>query len=205
MTGAGDVEHGASVLELADPLAEFLGSVPAGTPFRYEYGDAVKLCGHSCPMVASAWRMTERALALLYPGERPTRGGIGITVGGSADDGAAGPRSQVFGLVTGAASETGFRGLLGRWPRQGLLRFDRSLGQRVRFSRVDTGAAVEVWYEPLPGLDSTDLRPMLQAAVCTDRHFRETWRATVERILTARITDIVQARTVDSGPTPAVG
>ena len=41
-------------LRLRDPLAEFLGAIEDGV-VEYTYVDAVKLAGHSCPTVASAY------------------------------------------------------------------------------------------------------------------------------------------------------
>ena len=58
-------------IQLYDPLAQFLGATPDGV-LEYHYADAVKLCGHSCPTVASAWLMVIKALAALYsPDELP--------------------------------------------------------------------------------------------------------------------------------------
>jgi hypothetical protein len=135
-----------SVLELADPLAEVLGALPPGGRFRYQYDDVVKLAGHSCPTVAGAWLMTCAALGALYSEETPVRGQIEVTLGGPPDDPGLGPMAQVFSLVTGAAGESGFAGLGGRYRRRGLLGFDPGLVGAVRFRRLDSGAAVEVRY-----------------------------------------------------------
>ena len=48
-------------IRLYDPLAQFLGATPTGI-MEYRYADAVRLCGHSCPTVASAWLMGIKAL-----------------------------------------------------------------------------------------------------------------------------------------------
>ena len=42
-------------LRVFDPLADFLGAAQDGV-FEYVYADVVKLAGHSCPTVASAFR-----------------------------------------------------------------------------------------------------------------------------------------------------
>ncbi len=52
----------APVIRMRDPLAEFLGAA-AGGLIDYRYEDAVRLAGHSCPTVASAFLMTRAALA----------------------------------------------------------------------------------------------------------------------------------------------
>jgi hypothetical protein len=51
-------------LRMHDPLAQFLGASDDGM-IEYGYGDAVKLAGHSCPTVASAYGLTRLALRAL--------------------------------------------------------------------------------------------------------------------------------------------
>ena len=94
-------------IQLYDPLAQFLGATPDGV-LEYRYVDAVKLCGHSCPTVASAWLMVIKALAALYsPDELPERGNIEISMSGERDAGVTGVIASVAQLITGAAPETG--------------------------------------------------------------------------------------------------
>jgi hypothetical protein len=179
----------APVLELGDPLAEALGGLAHGATFRYTFADAVKLCGHSCPTVAGAWLMAARALAALYPGATPERGQIEVTVGGERDDGSSGPIALVLGLVTGAAPDTGFGGLMGKWRRKDLLHFEPGLAGRVRFRRVDTGVTVETAYDPghvppdpdLPGLLTATLTG--QASPDDRRRLAELWQSRVAAIL----------------------
>ena len=47
----------APVVRVRDPLAAFLGAARDGV-LEYRYADAVKLAGHSCPTVASAFLMS---------------------------------------------------------------------------------------------------------------------------------------------------
>lgn len=183
--------EGVPSIELADPLAEALGWLRPGERFRYTFEDAVKLSGHACPTVAGAFLMTIAALGALYPGEVPVRGQIEATVGGTPDDGSAGPISQVIGLVTGAAPATGFGGLMGRWRRKNLLHFDPSLAGRVRFRRADTRAAVEVSYDPSPVPPAPEMSLYLAAVVSghATQHerarFGELWQARVAEILSS--------------------
>ena len=187
-------------IELSDPLASFLGALPPGGTFRYSYDDAVKLSGHSCPTVAGAWLMTVAALRELYPNAIPARGDIEVTVGGAPDGNSTGPMSQVFALLTGAAGETGFAGLGGRFRRRGLLRFDPSLGGRIRFRRVDTGDAVEVLYEPGRVPASAELRQVMARALDQDAtpdeeaRFAELWMARVREIVSGDPARVVQVR-----------
>ncbi|MCC6848662.1 MAG: hypothetical protein IT294_09185 [Deltaproteobacteria bacterium] len=196
----------APTVALRDPLAEFLGALRPGGTFRYGYEDAVKLCGHSCPTIARAYLMTVVALGRLYPGDTPVRGDIEVTVGGERDDGGSGPMALVVGLLTGAAPETGFGGLMGRWRRKDLLRFDARLAGRMRFRRTDTGAAVEVACDtglvpPSPELP-TLMRAALggQASAEEHRRFATLWQDRVERMVTGDPTRIVQVFDLDPVP-----
>lgn len=130
-------------ITVVDPLAEFLGAAADGR-LEYRYVDVVKAAGHSCPTVAGAWLMTRKALGLLYPDSLPRRGEIRVELRRALDDGVAGVVGAVAGLVTGAANEGGFKGIGGRFGRQGLLRFGVPMAGDIRFSRLDTGRAVEL-------------------------------------------------------------
>lgn len=130
-----------------DPLAAMLGAADGGR-LEYHYIDAVKLAGHSCPTVAGAWLMTRKALATLYPDSVPQRGGVRVEMRQAIGDGVTGVIANVIGLVTGAAAEGGFKGLAGRYGRQNLLRFGVTMTGEVRFTRLDTGAAIELVHQP---------------------------------------------------------
>ena len=96
---------------MRDPLIEILGQTDKPIPYFYE--DAVKIAGHSCIVVASAWMMTRLALEQLYPdGEVPVRGQIKIEMPGAEDEWNLGVYSEVMSYVTGAASKYGFSGSL---------------------------------------------------------------------------------------------
>ncbi len=112
-------------ISLRDPLAQFLGASKSGM-ITYAYVDAVRLAGHSCPTVAGAYLMVRRGLQLPYDSEMPERGGIEAYLRGPCDQGTAGVVAAVVTLVTGAAPETGFRGIgsRGRFARRDLLHFD---------------------------------------------------------------------------------
>jgi hypothetical protein len=127
---------------MRDPLAAFLG-VPGADTLEYSYLDAVKLAGHSCPTVAAAYLATSRALAALYPGEVPERGAIRVELRGRVEEGVTGVVASVAGFITGAAGEGGFKGIAGRFERRGLLVFDAPIAADLRFTRLDTGRAVE--------------------------------------------------------------
>jgi hypothetical protein len=130
-----------------DELAETLGAAQGGL-IEYRYLDAVKLAGHSCPTVAGAWLMTRAALAPLYPGQMPKRGGVRVAMREPQDAGVVGVIASVASLVTGAAGGGGFQGLAGRHARRDLLTYGVPMRGEMRVTRVDTGQSVEVSHHP---------------------------------------------------------
>ena len=91
-------------ITLRDPLAELLGSAGGGL-LSYGYADAVRLAGHSCPTVASAYWLGVRALKALYGDELPTRGHIQVSLREPLETGTTGVVASVLGLLTGAAAK----------------------------------------------------------------------------------------------------
>ena len=130
-------------ITVRDPLARFLGAAEDGV-LEYTYADVVKLAGHSCPTVASAWLMTRAALRALYPETLPERGGIRVELRGDRIEGTTGVVANVASYLTGATHDTGFKGIGGRFDRRNLLFFDVDIPGQMRFTRVDTGAAAAV-------------------------------------------------------------
>lgn len=171
-----------------DPLAELLGATEGGR-IEYRYVDAVALAGHSCPTVASAWLMTAKALAALYPDSLPERGAIRVELRGAQQEGTEGAAAAIAGLLTGAAGAGGFSGIAGRHSRRDLLSFGASIRGRMRFTRVDTGRAVEVDYHP----ERVPMPPWIRSLVAdaiapgadaqARRALGRTWQAWTKEIL----------------------
>ena len=130
-------------IAVRDPLARFLGAATEGV-IEYGYADVVKLAGHSCPTVASAYLMTRAALNALYPDTLPVRGEIRVELHDGRTAGTTGVVANVVSLLTGATQDTGFKGIGGRFDRRNLLHFDAGIDAQLRFTRVDSGAAVAV-------------------------------------------------------------
>jgi hypothetical protein len=177
-------------IRLREPLAALLGAFQGEDEIlEFKFTDAVRAAGHACPTVSGAFLSCQAALDALYPGEVPLRGGIAITVYGEPDEGALGVMAQVFTFITGAASETGFKGLGGRFRRKDLLRYEKAEPGReepcFRFDRLDTGAAVLArfypWLIPLPEESGKRLAALMGPVVAgeasdEDRHeFQELW------------------------------
>lgn len=173
---------------LRDPLAELLGAA-AGGLISYRFADAVRLAGHSCPTVAGAWLMTTRALRALYGDAVPERGAVSVAFAENQSAGVAGVIASVATLLTGAAGVGGFKGLGGRFSRRDLLSFDADGVDNIRFTRRDSGAAVEVGLDlsPVPGDPRLGaLLPALlsgRASADEARLFGELWQDRVRRIL----------------------
>jgi len=177
-------------IALHDPLARLLGASDDGL-IEYGYEDAVRLAGHSCPTVAGAWLMTVRALRALYPDTPPQRGDIDVTFADGATSGVTGVIANVVGLVTGATTDTGFKGLAGQHDRRDLMHFQGDVPGEIVFARRDTGDRVAVSFsaQGVPG--SPAAMPMLQkilaggASDTEKQEFAHLWQDRVRRILEA--------------------
>lgn len=180
----------APTITLRDPLAAFLGLSKSGV-ISYAYADAVKLAGHSCPIVAGAYLMVRRGLSRLYGDELPERGNVKVYLRAPRDEGTTGVIAAVATLLTGAASETGFSGIGAsrRFTRRDLLRFDAAFEGIMALRRNDNGRGV------ILDLDMTivPFAPEMQALlprVMTEQadedeqeRFAALWQARVEQML----------------------
>lgn len=175
-------------ITLRDPLAELLGSVSGGL-LSYGYADAVRLAGHSCPTVASAYWLGVRALKALYGDEIPTRGQVQVGLRDPLEAGTTGVVASVLGLLTGAAAGGGFAGIGGQFVRRGLLQFNVDIETELRLTRTDTGQAVlaQAHAQRVPS-DPKTMRLMQlclsgQATDVQRTEFGRLWQQRVRRIL----------------------
>lgn len=181
-------------LRVHDPLAELLGA-PADGLIDYHFADAVRLAGHACPTVASAWLLTVRALKVLYGQRLPERGRIAVALPERLEQGVAGVIGSVVGLLTGAAGNGGFKGLGGRHGRRDLLRYGVADVAGIAFTRLDSGRAVDcrlkldcVAGDPaLPALLGAVLDGSADAA--QRRQFAAAWQDRVRRLLVEHADD----------------
>ena len=139
-------------IKLQDNLSAFLGSLEGGI-VEFSYLDVVKAAGHSCPTVAGAYLVALEGLKALYKDETPIRGEIFVSFKETAAEGVAGVIGNVITQITGATTTSGFKGIGGKFARHGLMEFEAGTKASVRFKRLDTGATVEVTYDPseIPG------------------------------------------------------
>ena len=56
-------------IAMRDPLSSILGAIDDDEPIYYRYQDCIKLAGHACPSVSTAFQMTKLALKELYNGD----------------------------------------------------------------------------------------------------------------------------------------
>lgn len=175
-------------IRLHDPLADFLGACDGGI-IEYAYPDAVRLAGHSCPTVAGAYWLTHQALRALYGEALPERGGVRVAFRESRTAGVTGVIANVVSLLTGATTDTGFKGLAGRFDRRGVLDFDARQPLDLRFTRLDTGAAVDAVAHLREVPADPRMAPLMQACLAGHaspaeaRQFGELWQARVRRVL----------------------
>jgi hypothetical protein len=173
---------------LNDPLANFLGATEGGM-LEYRYIDAVKLAGHSCPTVAAAYWMTYMALQAMYPEQMPERGNIRIEFSRAGNEGTTGVVANVVGMITGAAADSGFKGLSGMFDRRNKMLFDVEMQTEIRFTRLDTHASVvtAVDMHPLPaapGLMKLMSRYLNGTSSEDEKsEFRQLWQARVKSLL----------------------
>lgn len=178
-------------IRMKDPLSYILGAMDDGEEMVFSYVDAVKMAGHSCAAVSGAYKVTLEALKRLYGEDTPVRGDVKVTIKGKPTDLAYGPMSQVISLITGAASETGFHGLGGRYGRYNLLSFDEDNFEfnTFIFERSDTGKKVKVVYNPQalpenPRMGEVAGATMSGSATEAEREeFFSLWQGKVKKIL----------------------
>ena len=185
-----------------DPLADILGTFEDGK-IIFKYIQIVKAAGHSCPTVAGAYAMTYHALKALYGDELPVRGNIKVEFKEALEDGVAGVIANVISNITGATSKSGFKGLGGKFARHSLMFFNAPINSSVRFTRVDTGKSVDVFYDPsiVPGNPKQQelMQKIMQGMATPEekKEFGKLWQQRVEKILCEKLDEVVRVEAVE--------
>lgn len=123
------------------------------------------------------------------PERLPERGGIRVEFQQGTRSGSTGVVAAVVQLLTGAAGSSGFKGLHGRFNRAGLIRFSPDLLLMLRFTRLDTGDAVDASADLALVPADPALEPLLdkgvqgRASVEERRAFGEAWQRRVKQLL----------------------
>ena len=177
------------VIELHDPLGEFLGAFTQGK-LEISYYDCAKLAGHSCPTVASAFLMASSGLKALFPHSTPTRSQIRVEMKAAKEEGVTGVIATVVSYIVGAGDEGGFKGIGKVFGRNNLLSFGHSdIVGTLRLIRLDTAEAVTVSVDTKQVPGSPDMMPLMQKALqgrATEEEkaqFQTLWQSRVEAML----------------------
>lgn len=175
-------------IKLQDDLASFLGVFDEGI-IEFSYVDLVKTAGHSCPTVLGAYLMTSEALKVLYKDVLPKRGQIEVSFNEKQTQGVTGVIANVISNITGACSDYGFKGIMGNFNRNELLKFEENLGEvTIRFKRLDTQKVVNVLYNAsiVPSDPNTPIlmQKIIQGLASKEekKEFGELWQKRVELI-----------------------
>lgn len=149
--------------------------------------------------------MTRTALRHLYPDTVPVRGEIAVALREPLHEGVAGVQGSVISLIVGAGGTGGFKGLAGRFVRHGLLRYAVPQTGQVRFSRVDTGAWLELAWNQDVVPRPAGLKELMRKALmpecdqATHLAFAREWQEWVRRILLDHADDASLAQVVKLG------
>lgn len=192
-------------IRLHDGLAQLLGACDDGI-VDYHYADAVRLAGHSCPTVASAWLMARAAINALYPDTIAERGGMRVRMAAPENVGVTGVIAQIFTLITGAAAANGFHGIGGRFERAGLLEYGHdSEATEVIVTRLDKATSVRVVADlssiaPHPAMRELAGAVLQNAATAEQqRAFGVAWQDRVKRLLLEHADDAAVIKLVKLG------
>ena len=175
-------------ISLQDPLSNFLGAFVDGK-LEITYLDCVKLAGHSCPTVAGAYLMALKGLKSLYPDTLPQRGFVKVEMREGETHGVTGVVCNVIAFIAGAGGAGGFKGLQGKMSRNNLISFDADITREVRLTRIDTGASIEIDYDPSSIPPSAEMQPLMgkmmqqKASKEEKKAFGALWQERVEKIL----------------------
>ncbi|MDQ1264182.1 MAG: hypothetical protein QG559_1183 [Campylobacterota bacterium] len=174
-------------IKVVDPLSNILGAFEDGI-YEITFLEVVKAAGHSCPTVAGAYITTLVGLKALYPNSPAQRGGIKVEFKESMEEGVAGVIGNVISHITGATEKSGFKGLGGKFARHSLMSFNAKISSSVKFTRLDNGKSVDVYYDPSLIGGSPKMQQLMQktmAGMATKeeiREFGELWQDRVGRI-----------------------
>ncbi len=132
--------------------------------------------------------MTTRALKRLYGDETPERGAISVSMRDNADEGVAGVMASVATYLTGATTDTGFKGIRCHFDRRNLLSFGQDIDGVMSFERLDTHDRVTVSFHSAVVPPASNMMTMLSAAANPDATpdqkaaFAQIWQERVRRI-----------------------
>lgn len=175
-------------ITLYDELSDVLGAFNEGI-LQVSYLDVVKNAGHSCPTTAGAYLMAREGLKVLYKNDIAKRGNIKVYFKDAMEEGTTGVIANILSLITGATDAWGFKGLGGAYARHNLMTFSAAIPLHVRLQRVDTGATVDIAYNPSSIESDARIAALIPKIVKKSASkeekeiFATLWQARVEKIL----------------------
>ncbi len=175
-------------VKVVDPLSKVLGAFEDGV-YEISFLEVVKAAGHSCPTVAGAYLCALEGLKVLYPTSPAVRGEVKVQFNEPLEEGVTGVISNVITQITGATQKSGFKGLGGKFARHSLMEFSANINSSVRFTRVDSGKSVDVYYDSSSIGGNPNMQPLMQkmmggmASADEAKEFGRLWQDRVERIM----------------------
>jgi hypothetical protein len=175
-------------VKVVDPLSKVLGAFEDGV-YEISFLEVVKAAGHSCPTVAGAYLCALEGLKALYPTTPAVRGEVKVKFNEPLEEGVTGVISNVITQITGATQKSGFKGLGGKFARHSLMEFSANINSSVRFTRVDSGKSVDVYYDSSSIGGNPNMQPLMQkmmggmASADEAKEFGRLWQDRVERIM----------------------
>ncbi len=164
-------------IKIYEPFARFLEADLDEYEFTLSLLDIVRFAGHACPAMVGAFLIAQRATKELFPETNTCiRGQIAIDIPTAMTQGATGPISNVFSMIFGSWSDSGFAGLQGKFARRGLLRYNVAsvLPGAFRFTHLETGASVDISYNPSPAGGTQNVDQL---------SFQNIWRLRITEII----------------------
>ena len=133
--------------------------------------------------------MAQQGLKALYGNKTPQRGSIEISMRDSESDGVTGVICNVLSFITGANGAGGFKGLNGKFARNGLVTYNADIVSEVQLCRTDTGESIGLNYNAsiIPG--DPMMQPLMGKAMQglatqeEKKQFAVLWQTRVENIL----------------------
>jgi len=175
-------------ISLHEPLGSFLGAF-TDDEMQISYLDCVKLAGHSCPTVASAYLMAQYGLQRLYPDTLPRRSEISVEMSAPKEEGVTGVIANTISYIVGAGDEGGFKGMGGVFSRNNLLSFANPIKGTVKLTRKDTGTSVTLSCDTKSVPGSPEMMPLMQKALQGNASeeektdFQALWQSRVKAML----------------------
>ncbi len=126
----------------------------------------------------------------------PQRGEIEVSFKDDSKDGVVGVISMVITHITGATETMGFKGIAGKFARNGLMSFNNDIPSTIMFQRLDTQKSVYVRYDPsmipVDPMQTMLMKKCISGSATSEEEttFGKLWQKRVENIF-AHAEDVI--------------